>query len=101
VYRRDICPDAIDMPSARSLFLIALPAAITVTRAPARDPGRPSVRLRTFCSADYVRLCPGVDLHRAEIVACFRKNIDDVSPGCWAAVAEYKKGEGRAARPMR
>ncbi|KAB1080741.1 hypothetical protein F6X53_05095 [Methylobacterium soli] len=92
------------MQSAYSLTVIALLAATTITPAQARDPVRPTDRLQTFCTADYVRLCPDIDPHAPEMEACFRKNIDDVSPGCRAAVAEYKSttaNGSRAASPER
>ncbi|MCJ2067217.1 hypothetical protein MKK75_00070 [Methylobacterium sp. J-030] len=45
--------------------------------------------LKPFCSADYSRFCNGLDLNGPEVVACFRKNAREVSPGCRAAIADY------------
>ncbi|MCJ2116318.1 hypothetical protein MKK65_06960 [Methylobacterium sp. J-001] len=45
--------------------------------------------LKPFCSADYARLCNGLDLNGPEVVACFRRNAREVSPGCRAAIADY------------
>ncbi|WP_449409988.1 hypothetical protein [Methylobacterium komagatae] len=78
------------MHRACFLSFIGLLATMMVTRAEARDLGRPTDGLRTVCTADYVRFCPDIDPHGSEIEACFLKNIDNVSPKCRAAVAEYK-----------
>lgn len=92
------------MRTACTLRVIALLAAATVTAAQAHDPADPTGRLRTFCTADYVRLCSDINLHGPEIEACFRKNTDEVSPGCRAAVTAYKstaEGRSRLARQQR
>lgn len=100
----DCCPDTTAMRIACTMTVIALLAAATVTAAEADDPAHPAGRLQRFCAADYVRLCPDIDLHGPEIEACFRKNIDEVSSSCRAAVAAYKstaEGRSRAARQER
>ncbi|MCJ2086984.1 3',5'-cyclic-nucleotide phosphodiesterase [Methylobacterium sp. E-005] len=54
--------------------------------------------LRTFCSGDYLSLCNGMDPKGAEVVACFRRNMGKLSPGCRTAIDEYKASRGTGSR---
>lgn len=69
------------------LFAIAASAMPPVARAAEADRSRES--LRPFCSADYARLCDGLDPNGPEVIACFRTNAREVSPACRAAIADY------------
>ena len=69
------------------LFAIAASAMPPAARAAEADRSREA--LRPFCSADYARLCDGLDPNGPEVVACFRTNARKVSPACRAAIAEY------------
>ena len=57
--------------------------------------------LKPFCSADYARLCNGLDLNGPKVVACFRKNAREVSPGCRAAIADYVVTASEQSAPSR
>lgn len=54
--------------------------------------------LRTFCSGDYLSLCNGMDPKGPEVVACFRRNMGKLSPGCRTAIDEYKASKGTGSR---
>ena len=54
--------------------------------------------LRTFCSGDYLGLCSGMDPKGPEVVACFRRNMGKLSPGCRTAIDEYKASKGTGSR---
>ncbi|MCJ2124611.1 3',5'-cyclic-nucleotide phosphodiesterase [Methylobacterium sp. J-077] len=54
--------------------------------------------LRTFCSGDYLSLCNGMDPKGSEVVACFRRNMGKLSPGCRTAIDEYKASKGTGSR---
>lgn len=57
--------------------------------------------LKPFCSADYARLCNGLDLNGPEVVACFRRNVREVSPGCRTAIADYVGTASEQSAPSR
>jgi len=74
----------------RLLRLLGVAATLTAAPAFAQDAEAVLGNLRTFCSGDYLRLCAGMDRKGLKVVACFRRNMPEVSPGCRAAVAEYR-----------
>ena len=57
--------------------------------------------LKPFCSADHARLCNGLDPNGPEVVACFRRNAREVSPGCRAAIADYVETASEQSVPPR
>ncbi|MCJ2109172.1 hypothetical protein MKK70_28180 [Methylobacterium sp. E-041] len=67
----------------------ALASSCVPLGAQAREVTGSRASLKPFCSADYVRLCDGLDLNGPEVVACFRRNAREVSPGCRAAISDY------------
>lgn len=67
----------------------ALASSCIPLGAQSRDGTGSRASLKPFCSADYARFCDGLDLNGPEVVACFRKNAREVSPGCRAAIADY------------
>ena len=86
------------MIKPRCLALAILLAATTGGYAAARDLGGSKDNLQAFCSGDYIRLCSGIDPNGPAVEACFRKNMKDVSPGCQAAIAEYKSAKPKNSR---
>jgi len=79
------------------LRLALVLTAVLASAAHARDDG--TAVLQRACSADYTRLCDGLDPRGTEIVACFQKNIREVSPGCRAAIANHAEtGSGPSGR---
>ena len=82
----------------RALPLAILVAAMPVwmpTFAEARASGASAASLRAACTADYVRFCEGLDPRGREVVACFRRNIGAVAPGCRRAIAEHMRNAKR------
>ncbi|MCJ2060618.1 hypothetical protein MKL09_29375 [Methylobacterium sp. J-048] len=71
------------------VVLAALAMSCVPLGAQARDETGSRASLKPFCSADYVRLCDGLDLNGPEVIACFRRNAREVSPRCRAAIAEH------------
>ncbi|MCJ2079712.1 hypothetical protein [Methylobacterium sp. J-090] len=67
----------------------------------AREETGSRASLKPFCSADYARLCNGLDLNGPEVVACFRKNAREVSLGCRAAIADYVETASDQSAPSR
>ena len=82
----------------RSLRFLILSAVVTLsipTSAGARAPGGSTASLKAACTADYVRFCDGLDPTGGEVVACFRRNIRAVAPGCRRAIAEHTRNAKR------
>ena len=83
------------MRSLRLLtFLFVMPLSIPAI-AGAGTPGASVASLKAACTADYVRFCDGLDPSGGEVVACFRRNIRAVAPGCRKAIAEHTRSAKR------
>lgn len=84
----------------RSIRFLALPMVLALATGSANAQGEDAVmgNLRTFCSGDYLSLCAGMDPKGPEVVACFRKNMAKLSPGCRTAIDAYKVAKGTGSR---
>ena len=49
--------------------------------------------MRANCGGDYLRLCAGMKPGGPEVKACFKRNRQNLSPGCSQAIAAYDRGE--------
>jgi hypothetical protein len=89
--------------AAASLKLLTLAMA---GRASAQQPSQEQIgAIRSACRADYQARCVGVQPGGPEALACLKKNVAMLSPGCQKAVgsvdggAAQKSGEAVAANP--
>lgn len=82
----------------RITCVLALSFVMAAGSANAQDGDAAAGHLRTFCSGDYLSLCNGMDPKGREVVACFRRNMGKLSPGCRTAIDEYKASKGTGSR---
>ncbi|GJE62362.1 hypothetical protein MPOCJGCO_4495 [Methylobacterium trifolii] len=47
--------------------------------------------MRVNCGGDYLRLCAGMKPGGPEVKACFKRNRQNLSPGCSGAIAAYER----------
>jgi len=52
--------------------------------------GQVGKELRQACSADYQKLCSGVQPGGGQVMACFQQNIDKLSSACQKALQDAK-----------
>ncbi|SDM54880.1 hypothetical protein SAMN05216360_102405 [Methylobacterium phyllostachyos] len=78
--------------------ILALSFVMAAGSANAQGDDAATNHLRTFCSGDYLSLCNGMDPKGPEVVACFRRNMGKLSPGCRTATDEYKASKGTGSR---
>ncbi len=62
---------------------------------PAQEAAREA--MHKACATDSATLCPGVDPHQA--LACMRKIMDKLSPGCRQSILDLPPGPSRTAKP--
>ena len=75
---------------SRPVLLLGLAFVLAGSSANAQGDDSAASDLRTFCSGDYLSLCNRMDPKGPEVVACFRRNMGKLSPGCRAAIDEYR-----------
>ena len=83
---------------SRSVLLLGLAFVLAASSANAQGDDSGAGNLRTFCSGDYLSLCNGMDPKGPEVVACFRKNMGKISPGCLAAIDEYRAAKASGSK---
>lgn len=72
------------------------PGASTPTPlSPAQEAAREA--MHKACATDSATLCPGVAPHQA--LACMRKIMDKLSPGCRQSILDLPPGPSRTAKP--
>ena len=62
---------------------------------PAQEAARDA--MHKACATDSATLCPGIDPHQA--LACMRKIMDKLSPGCRQSILDLPPGPSRTAKP--
>jgi hypothetical protein len=82
----------------RTTCSLGLSIVLAAGSAAAQGDDAATGHLRTFCSGDYLSLCNGIDPKGSEVVACFRRNMGKLSPGCRTAIDEYKASKGTGSR---
>lgn len=83
---------------SRPALLLSLAFVLAGSAADAQCDDNGASNLRTFCSRDYFSLCNGMDPKGPEVIACFRKNIGQLSPRCRAAIDEYRAAKVSGSR---
>ena len=73
----------------------AQPPAAPAPLSPAQEAAREA--MHKACANDSATLCPGVDPHQA--LACMRKIMDKLSPGCRQSILDLPPGPSRTAKP--
>jgi len=76
-------------------FILALSLFAIVAPASAQTPKRGNEDLQTYCAGDAITFCAGIDPNSPQMDACFKKNMNQMSPNCRRAIDAYKSGGGK------
>ena len=76
-------------------FILAF-GLITITApASAQAAERGNADLQTYCAGDALAFCAGIDPNSPQMDACFKKNMNQMSPNCRRAIDAYEKAGGK------
>ena len=74
-----------------ALTAIALAGALVASRPSVAQEGPEMEAMRANCGGDYLRFCAGMKPGGPEVKACFKRNRQNLSPGCSQAIAAYER----------
>ncbi|WP_244474312.1 hypothetical protein [Methylobacterium sp. Leaf87] len=74
-----------------ALTTLALAWPLTASQPSTAQEGPEMEAMRANCGGDYLRLCAGMKPGGPEVKACFKRNRQNLSPGCSGAIAAYER----------